>query len=292
MASHRLGQTRRLGEQAGVAHRNRRRHPKITQRGRAPKATLDRRTRSSSLGETLARGCGAPEPTPPRDTTIRSTPVEQPALPPRRSCSLSCPPPPPVEARPGPLGGRVKPSLQRRRPSTVRRRVHYVPQMVMVYRATVRPALRCRDGCRVGVEDGARQVQDGVVEAIVGKHGLFGQCVVAGNAVTGNAVATAGQMAASTVMAGSRVLPSSASRSAAVRRCRVPLFTGRNDGSDIGINLLVPTGYSGGRGSLSSLGDPPRNPLGRTRCRPAGGRPRRTLPSSTECGGLPPSSWR
>ncbi len=83
MASHRLGQTRRLGEQAGVAHRNRRRNPKITQRGRAPKATLDRRTRPSSVGETLARGCGAPEPTPPRDTTIRSTPVEQPALHPR-----------------------------------------------------------------------------------------------------------------------------------------------------------------------------------------------------------------
>jgi len=29
------------------------------------------------------------------------------------------------------------------------------------YRAAVRPALRCRDGCRVGVEDGALQVQDG-----------------------------------------------------------------------------------------------------------------------------------
>jgi len=40
----------------------------------------------------------------------------------------------------------------------------------------------------VGVEDGALQVQDGVVEAIVGKHGLLGQCVVAGNAV-----ATAGE---------------------------------------------------------------------------------------------------
>ena len=105
----------------------------------------------------------------------------------------------------------------------------------------------------MGVEDGALQVQDGVVEAIVGKHGLLGQCVVAGNAVAGNAVATAGHMAASTVMAGSRVLPSSASRSTAVRRCRVPLFTGRNDGSDIGINrLLVPTGYSGGRGSLQA----------------------------------------
>jgi len=116
----------------------------------------------------------------------------------------------------------------------------------------------------------------------VGKHGLLGQCVVAGNAVAGNAVAgnavagnavagnavagnavagnavagnavaTAGHMAASTVMAGSRVLPSSASRSAAVRRCRVPLFTGRNDGGGIGINLLVPTGYSGGRGSLQA----------------------------------------
>jgi hypothetical protein len=60
MASHRLGQTRRLDEQASVAHRNRRRNPKITQRGRASKATLDRRTRSSSVGETLAWGCGAP----------------------------------------------------------------------------------------------------------------------------------------------------------------------------------------------------------------------------------------
>ena len=81
--AHLLGQARRLGKQAGVAHRNRRRNPKITQRGRAPKATLDRdplqqRGRNASAGV-----WHPPEPTPPRDTTIRSTPVEQPALHPR-----------------------------------------------------------------------------------------------------------------------------------------------------------------------------------------------------------------